>query len=53
MMEKNLRVKRLKIKFGIKLPFDAPVENCMVLELIENGLKGVNGTVEYPKEFFE
>ena len=40
-------------KFGIKLPFDVPQENCMVIELTENGLKGVNGTVEYPKEFIE
>jgi predicted N-acetyltransferase YhbS len=40
-------------KFGIKLPFNVPKENCMVIELIDNGLKGVNGTVEYPKEFNE
>lgn len=39
--------------FGIELPFDVPKENCMVIELIENGLKGVNGIVEYPKEFNE
>ena len=39
--------------FGIELPFDVPKENCMVIELTENGLKGVNGTVEYPKEFNE
>jgi len=40
-------------KFGIELPFEAPKENCMVIELIEDGLKGVSGTVEYPKEFNE
>ena len=40
-------------KFGIELPFDVPNENCMVIELIENGLNGVNGLVEYPKEFSE
>ena len=39
--------------FGIKLPFDVPKENCMVIELIENGLKDVKGVVEYPKEFNE
>ncbi|CAL2101777.1 N-acetyltransferase [Tenacibaculum sp. 190130A14a] len=39
--------------FGIKLPFEVPKENCMVIELIENGLKGVQGIVEYPKEFSE
>lgn len=39
-------------KFDIKLPFDdAPDENCMAIELIQDGLKGVNGIVEYPKEF--
>lgn len=38
-------------KFGIKLPFDAPDENCMAIELVEGGLKGVKGMVEYPKEF--
>jgi len=40
-------------KYEIELPFEVPKENCMVIELIENGLDGVNGTVEYPKEFNE
>ena len=40
-------------KYGIELPFEVPKENCMVIELIENGLKGVNGIVAYPKEFNE
>lgn len=40
-------------KFGIKLPFEAPDENCMALELVEGGLNKVKGTVEYPEEFFE
>ena len=39
-------------KFGIKFPFKAPKENCMVVELIKNGLQVVSGTVEYPKEFY-
>lgn len=39
--------------FGIELPFDVPKENCMVIELTDNGLNGVSGTVEYPKEFYE
>ena len=39
--------------FGIKLPYDVPDENCMAVELVENGLAGVNGLVEYPKEFNE
>ncbi len=39
-------------KFGIKFPFNAPEENCMVIELIKNGLQGVTGIIEYPKEFY-
>ena len=38
-------------KYGIELPFEVPKENCMVIELVENGLEGVTGMVEYPKEF--
>jgi len=37
--------------FGIELPFDVPKENCMAIELTENGLQGVSGMVEYPKAF--
>lgn len=37
--------------YEIKLPFDVPEENCMVKELIDNSLKGIAGTVHYPKEF--
>ena len=40
-------------KYGIELPFNVPKENCMVIELVGNGLNGVNGMVEYPKEFNE
>ncbi len=40
-------------KYGILLPFDAPDENCMVIELVEHGLNNVSGKVEYPKEFYE
>lgn len=39
--------------FGIEFPFNVPKQNCMAVELIENGLKNVNGMVEYPKEFNE
>ncbi len=39
--------------FGIECPFDLPKENCMAIELTENGLDGVYGTVEYAKEFSE
>ena len=40
-------------KYGIQFPFDAPDENCMMIELVERGLAGVSGTLQYPKEFFE
>ena len=40
-------------KFGIKLPFDVPKENCMVKALTKNALDNVNGTVVYPQEFKE
>lgn len=40
-------------KYDIQLPFDVPDENCMLIELTENALKNVKGTVEYPKEFYE
>lgn len=40
-------------KFGIKLPFEVPKEYCMAIELVKEGLVGVSGTVEYPKEFYE
>ncbi len=39
--------------FGIILPFEVPKENCLAIELTENGLKGIHGIVEYPKEFNE
>ena len=38
-------------EYGIKLPFEVPDENCMLIELTENALKDVKGIVEYPKEF--
>ncbi len=34
-------------ELGISLPFEAPAENCMAIELIENGLQGISGVVEY------
>ncbi len=40
-------------KYGIELPFDVPPENCMAIELIVGGLKGVSGMVEYPEEFYQ
>lgn len=44
---------QLTKKYGIKLPFDMPDENCMLIELEENSLKNITGgVVEYPKEFY-
>lgn len=39
--------------FNITLPFDAPEENCMAIELVPNALSNKPGNVIYPKEFFE
>jgi putative acetyltransferase len=40
------------IKWNIKAPFEkVAVDNYMGLELVENGLQNVSGTVQYPKEF--
>lgn len=40
-------------RWGIKAPFEVPNENFMAVELIEDGLKDISGTVNYAKEFFE
>lgn len=39
--------------FGIRFPFEAPPENCFVLELVPGSLEQVSGLVEYPSEFFQ
>jgi predicted N-acetyltransferase YhbS len=38
-------------KWNIKAPFDVPLNVFMGIELVEDGLKNVKGTVQYPKEF--
>jgi predicted N-acetyltransferase YhbS len=38
--------------FGIRFPFEVPSENCMAIELRDQGLQGVSGSVDYPAEFF-
>ena len=40
-------------KYGIQLPFEATPEHCMIVELVEDGLKNVKGMVVYDKAFFE
>jgi len=36
---------------GLKVPFDAPDEAFMALELVPRALDGINGTVIHPPEF--
>lgn len=43
----------LTSKYNIKLPFDAPEANCMIIELTKGSLQDVFGTVEYDKAFYE
>jgi len=38
-------------KWDIRPPFEAPDEAFMAIELIEGGLKGISGVVEYPDEY--
>lgn len=38
-------------EFGIFAPFEVPDKNFMALELIDNGLKNISGTVKYADEF--
>jgi predicted N-acetyltransferase YhbS len=40
-------------RWKITAPFEVPDEAFMVLELVEGGLDGVSGEIEYAKEFFE
>lgn len=44
---------QLAKKYGITLPFEVPDENCMAIELVEGGLDGVSGIVEYSSAFNE
>ena len=41
------------IKYGIEFPFDVPSAYCLVIELIPDTLRSVNGIVRYPSDFFE
>ena len=38
-------------KWGIQPPFEVPDDVFMALELVRDGLKDIQGTVEYPPEF--
>lgn len=37
--------------FDIHLPFEVPKENSMAIELSDDALKGIQGTVRYPEAF--
>jgi predicted N-acetyltransferase YhbS len=39
--------------WGIQVPFEVPDEAFLALELKENSLKNCNGTVDYPKEYYD
>ncbi len=39
--------------FHLSLPFDAPPENCMAIELVPGALKNLTGKVVYPDAFFQ
>lgn len=39
--------------WNIRAPFDVPDEVFMAVELMDNGLRSVRGTVRYPEEFNE
>lgn len=41
------------IDFGIEFPFDAPHAYCMATELRPEGLKGVQGMIQYAPPFME
>lgn len=38
-------------KWNIKAPFDVPSNVFMAIELVEDGLENISGTVKYSKEF--
>ncbi len=40
-------------RWNIRPPFEVPDDVFMALELVQDGLKGIRGTVEYPPEFNE
>jgi predicted N-acetyltransferase YhbS len=42
----------LTSKYNINLPFDIPEKYCMIISLVQGGLEGVSGMVEYPEEFY-
>lgn len=39
------------VEFGIKAPFEVPVEVFMAIELKKDSLAGIEGVAEYAKEF--
>lgn len=44
---------QLASKFAIGFPFDVSQGNCFSIELVQDGLAGVQGEVVYDSAFFE
>ncbi len=44
---------KLANEYNIDFQFEAPPENCMIIEIQSGCLKNVSGQATYPKEFFE
>jgi len=42
---------KLLNNYKIQLPFEAPDKNCMVIELVKNGLQYISGVVKYDPAF--
>jgi predicted N-acetyltransferase YhbS len=40
-------------EYNIKVPFKVRQENCFIIALARDGLSGVSGLVEYPREWIE
>jgi len=40
-------------RYGIKMPFEAPDINCMVVELVPGALERIKGIVQYDPSFYE
>ena len=40
-------------KFGIRVPFDAPDNAFLAIELVKDALREVKGVVEYPQPYLD
>ena len=44
---------QLANKYSIQFPFDAPLINCMAIELYPKALESITGMITYPEAFFK